>query len=269
MLNSWGRNPQRGQLWATIVVFIPKPDGGQRPIGPMPMLARLWPRKRQRDCAKWERPIDQQAFWGNSSSRGCDKTAWLHNSFVVHAKSSREEAGSFYADLSEYCEHIGHFELKVAAQAWGFDLGLLRALCCAHRAPRRARIGTCLSGAVYASGTVVAGCSCATALAKLLLSSVLRAAASAAPIARILSAVDDVSCHATGQRTMVAQQLAAACRAFCAKTEENNLPLSRSKTKALATSSKLRDALRSQPGWDLAEGDFVDVHRDLGGDAVS
>ncbi|CAK0887341.1 unnamed protein product, partial [Prorocentrum cordatum] len=68
---------------------------------------------------------------------------------------------------------------------------------------------------------------------------------------------------------MVAQQLAAAYRAFCTKMVEANLPLSRNKTKALATSSKLRDALKCQPGWDIVEGDFVDVHRDLGGDAVS
>eukprot|EP00959_Pyramimonas_sp_CCMP1952_P399356 8367546-Pyramimonas_sp.AAC.1 len=68
---------------------------------------------------------------------------------------------------------------------------------------------------------------------------------------------------------MVAQQLAAAYRAFCAKMKEASLPLSRTETKALATSRELRDALKSQPGWDIVEGDFVDVHRDLGGDAAS
>ncbi|CAK0875083.1 unnamed protein product [Prorocentrum cordatum] len=99
--------------------------------------------------------------------------------------------------------------------------------------------------------------------------SALRAAALAAPTARILNVVDDVSCRATGPRTMVAQQLAAAYRAFCAKMEGASLPLSRNMTKALATSSKLRDALRNQLGWDLAEGDFVGVRRDLGGNAVS
>ena len=136
-------------------------------------------------------------------------------------------------------------------------------MCCTYLAPRRARVGTCLSAAVQANGTVVAGCSCATALAKLLLISALRAAALAAPIARVLNVVDDVSGHVTGACTMVAQQLAAAYRAFCAKVKEANLPLSRNKTKALATSKKLRDALMGQPGWDIGEDDFVEVHRDL------
>eukprot|EP00959_Pyramimonas_sp_CCMP1952_P064352 1343949-Pyramimonas_sp.AAC.1 len=117
------------------------------------MLARTWSRIRQRECARWGRPIDQQALWGNSSPRRCERATWLHNSFVAHAKISLEEAGPFYADLSKYDEHIGHFQLKGAAQAWGFNLGLLRAPCCTFRAPRRARISTCLSGAVNANGT--------------------------------------------------------------------------------------------------------------------
>eukprot|EP00959_Pyramimonas_sp_CCMP1952_P056451 1178819-Pyramimonas_sp.AAC.1 len=68
---------------------------------------------------------------------------------------------------------------------------------------------------------------------------------------------------------MVAQQLGASYRAFCEKVREANLPLGRHKTKALATSKELRQALMRQPGWDLGPDDFVDVHRDLGGDAIS
>ena len=269
LLNAWERSPYCGEMWTIIMVFLPKPDGGQRPIGLMPLLARVWSRIRQKVCAKWERSIDQSAFWGTSSARGCDKAAWLHNVLVAHAKDSFEVAGSFYVDLAKYYEHIGHEELRTAAQAWGFDLGLLKALCCTYLAPRRARIGSCLSQSVEANGTVVAGCSCATALAKLLLLSALRAAALAAPIARILNVVDDVSAHVVGSTTMVAQQLGAAYREFCAKVEEAHLQLSRHKTKALATSRALRDALLRQPGWDIGEDDFVDVHRDLGGDATS
>eukprot|EP00959_Pyramimonas_sp_CCMP1952_P012147 256447-Pyramimonas_sp.AAC.1 len=59
-------------------------------------------------------------------------------------------------DLQKYYEHIGHAELKVAARAWGFDLGLLRALCVTYLAPRRARISSCLSEAAAPNGTVVA-----------------------------------------------------------------------------------------------------------------
>ena len=99
------------------MVFLPKPDGGQRPIGLMPLLARVWSRVRQKVCAAWERTIDQSAFWGTSSARGCDKAAWLHNVFAGHAKDSQETAASFYVDLAKYYEHIGHTELRLAAQA--------------------------------------------------------------------------------------------------------------------------------------------------------
>ncbi|CAK0856448.1 unnamed protein product, partial [Prorocentrum cordatum] len=242
-LNSWERCPRRGELWAVIVVFLPEPDGGQRPIGLVPLLARIWSRSRLRGRAKWERSIDQQF--------------------------NLEEAGSVYAALAKYSEHIGHEELRIAAQAWGFDQGPLRALCCTYLARPRARIGTCLSDAVMANGTVVAGCSRAAALAHLLRISALRAAAVAAPSARILNVVDDVSCYVTGPCTWVSQQLAAAYRAFCLKVKEAHLPLSRNKTKALATGRKLREALMRQPGWDIEGGDFVDVRRNLGGDSVA
>ncbi|CAK0827805.1 unnamed protein product, partial [Prorocentrum cordatum] len=134
-----------------------------------------------------------------------------------------------------------------------------------------ARVGTCLSEAVVANDTVIAGCSCATALAKLLPLSALRAAAAAAaaPVAGLLGAVGGVSARVAGPLAMAAQQLGATRKAFCAKVEEANLPLSRHKTKALATSKELRQALMRQPGWDLAPEDFADVRGDLGGDAVS
>eukprot|EP00959_Pyramimonas_sp_CCMP1952_P455828 9472180-Pyramimonas_sp.AAC.1 len=73
-------------MWTAMMVFLPKPDGGQRPIGLMPLLARIWSRVRQGYTAKWERSLEQPPFWGTSASRGCDKAAWLHNVFVAHAK---------------------------------------------------------------------------------------------------------------------------------------------------------------------------------------
>ena len=38
-----------------IIVLLPKPDGGFRPIGLLPMLPRLWMRVRKGVLVKWER----------------------------------------------------------------------------------------------------------------------------------------------------------------------------------------------------------------------
>ena len=38
-----------------IIVLLPKPDGGFRPIGLLPLLPRLWMRTRRAVCIKWER----------------------------------------------------------------------------------------------------------------------------------------------------------------------------------------------------------------------
>ena len=269
VLNAWERSPRCGELWTIVIVFIDKPEGGQRPIGLLPLLARVWSRIRQKECRRWERTIDQRHFWGTSSARGCDKAAWLHNATVAHAKEVGMESASFYEDLSRFYENIGHDELRAAARAWGFDEGLLKALCCVYVAPRMARVGSAVSDAVEANGTVVAGCSCATALGKLLLLAALRAAAAAAPAARLLNVVDDVSAHVTGTTAFVARQLGGAFKAFNEAVAELRLPVSAHKTKAMATSNGLKAALMSQEGWTLEFADFVDAHRDLGGDATS
>ena len=39
-----------------IIVLLPKPDGGFRPIGLLPFLPRLWMRVRKEACVKWGRP---------------------------------------------------------------------------------------------------------------------------------------------------------------------------------------------------------------------
>ena len=42
-----------------VVVLLPKPDGGFRPIGLLPFLPRVWMRVRRDVAQEWERKVDR------------------------------------------------------------------------------------------------------------------------------------------------------------------------------------------------------------------
>ena len=112
-------------------------------------------------------------------------------------------------DLKRFYENISHAELFSAAKAANFPLPLIRALCCLYRAPRRVSWQGAISRLIYPNGTTVAGCSCATSLARLLLLATLRRASVDFKAVRLKNVIDDVSFHAVGGFQTVTRELAA------------------------------------------------------------
>ena len=78
------------------------------------------------------------------------------------------------ADLEKFYEHIPHSELYEEALTTGFNLVLLRALCVMYAGYRAISYQGAVSEAFKVGGTIMAGCSNAVALAKLLLFRSLR-----------------------------------------------------------------------------------------------
>ncbi len=64
ILGSW---PMVCQL--VLIVLLPKPDGGRRPIGLFPTVVRIWFRARIEIAKLWDSAINIDAFYG-SSGRG-------------------------------------------------------------------------------------------------------------------------------------------------------------------------------------------------------
>ena len=183
ILSAWERNPVCDELFTMIMVFLPKPGkdaagkssggtpnatSGTRPIGLMSTTGRIWSRVRQNTVQRWEREVDCAAFWGKNSATAAERASYVHNLLTCHARRRGLTSITLFFDIMKFYEMISHDELRTAALHFGFDLGLLRALCCLYRAPRHARWGVSTSAKVRANGTVVAGCSCATGVSKLL-----------------------------------------------------------------------------------------------------
>ena len=62
------------------------------------------------------------------------------------------------------------------------------------------------SRCILPNGTVVAGCSCATGVVKLLTLCVLREVAIKTPVCRPVNLVDDIKLHAVGGEKVVSEQ---------------------------------------------------------------
>ena len=111
-------------------------------------------------------------------------------------------AASILADLLKFYELVSHDALRREAEAVGFNLRLLRALCVIYSSPRIALAGGCASEPFAVGGTIAAGCSCATGLAKVMLIGLLRLVRGSSPLVTVKNIVDDVGimCYGTPER---------------------------------------------------------------------
>ena len=187
-------------------VFLAKPDGGWRPIGLMCFWLRPWDRIRRKYCAQWEADHQLPEIWGCSSDTSCDRAAYLHNLFLVQARAAGFEGASVYFDISKFYERIDHGLLKQAAEAHGFDVGLVKALCVAYAGPRRATVDGAVSEEIRAVGTVIAGCSCATTMARLILHDLITRSRALMPIGRVINVIDDISGHGIASRGVLVRR---------------------------------------------------------------
>ena len=85
----------------------------------------------------------------------------------------------------------------------------------------------------------MAGCSCALALAKLLLYRSLRKIGVAHPLVQIRNVVDDVTVQACGPRALCAREAGRAVTMLLKEFKRKRLPVSLQKTVYLASSAAL------------------------------
>ena len=250
----------------TLFCFIPKDSGGVRPIGLLIALVRIWSRMRSKTCAEWEKANDHKFFVGKAG-RTCEKSGWEHNIVSAYARAKGLDVITFIADLAKFYEHIRHRDLLLEAKATGFNLKLLRALCCIYGGFRAATFRGATSGAVRAYGTVIAGCSCATSLSKLLLLRALKDIDVRFPVVTVRNLVDDVTIQAVGPTKTVLQEAAGASTAFLKAVGDKHLPTSSGKTVVLASNKLTGHQFVKLIG--LKPACLVDAARMLGTDATA
>ena len=182
------------------------------------------------------------------------------------AAARKEDAAAFYADIEKFYENVSHEVLLREAVAVGFPLRLLKPLLALYSGPWAVVVNGAAGAILQAVGTILAGCSCATVLAKVLLHRLLARGTALYSSVQAKNVVDDVSLAAQGSACQVAALLGSASLVLLQGLADLRLPLSHRKTVYTATS--VRVALRLASRWRLAGFHFKRVRamRNLGVD---
>ena len=148
------------------IVFLPKPGGGERPIGLLCSLMRLWCRCRRGYAREWERANDRDYFWA-SEARSSEEAVRYQGLQMEAAKARDLFCAGILTDLVRAYEHALRDKLIAFARDTHFPLGLLRMCLACYAGHRRLIVdGQCAMQFIIGGKSLIAGCGFATTLLK-------------------------------------------------------------------------------------------------------
>lgn len=157
-----------GALNLVLIVLLPKPDGGRRPIGFFPTLIRIWMRTRLLFTRAWEACHTSESVFAGPDM-GAHKASW-QSAFAAEAASlGADDHAQALIDLVKAFETVPHDVLFEAARIKGYPLWLLRLSLAAHRLARSVGVDGVYSRFVFASRGISAGSGFATTEFKMMM----------------------------------------------------------------------------------------------------
>ena len=219
-----------------LIVLLPKPEGGTRPIGLFPSIIRVFTRWARRVYAvPWE-TAHQREYWYGERGRTCDMAVWRQALTSEYASATGQCAISALLDLHKAYEHVPHEWLVKQAVKYSFNWKLVRFLIMLYSMLRMVLAGGVATGSVRATRTIVAGCSFATTLLRLALISTLDRAATAWPSVMFVVVVDDIQLQALGTNATLVANLVKSAVQMTKRglTDECGLVVSEPKFQVLA-----------------------------------
>ena len=118
-----------------LIVLLPKPDGGYRPIGLFPTIIRVWMRARGGIIRAWENAHALPTIFGGTGM-GAHKAAWQAAFAGEAATLANDHHLQALLDLVKAFEIIGHGYLAEAAMAKGYNIVILRLSLASYRLKR-------------------------------------------------------------------------------------------------------------------------------------
>jgi hypothetical protein len=175
LLMLWERAACKPKAWLHAFVLLDKPSGGDRTIGLSVAPLRIWSKMRRPLAAAWEASHNDDFFHG-SEGRPCEKAAW---SLSVHAGAAQVLGGAgaaFFLDLEKFYELVQHPSALLQAELNGFPLRLMQLALASYRGWRTLLYNDAVAVPFRVAKTIVAGCSLATSLAKVIVRLPLKSA---------------------------------------------------------------------------------------------
>ena len=248
-----------------------KPTGTFRTIGLLPGLYRIWARTRMPLVRAWGAGVPRCYFAAGVGKSTVDAVG--RTLLIAEGLDDDEEAACFIADIDKCYEHVNHTKLVHAAHRHNFPMGILRLCIAMYRAARTiswdgvfavaSGEGPSLTGGggtpagngefVYASRSLVPGCSIALWLLQLVMLTPLDEFMDSMPrqVKNTEVYVDDATVQAVGRKGTVAGLAVKAARAlFDAFQEGAELPISHTKGRVVgstpAVAKRVETALKAK-----------------------
>jgi len=238
LVGSW---PLAVQL--VIIVLLPKPDDGRRPIGLFTSLIRLWARARSVAARAWEAANPRPGLYG-SAGMGAQRAAW-QDAYAAEAAGRRGKAFAHsLLDLVKAFEKVQHHTLVAAAHKHGYNLWLLRLSLRAYRIQRTVSVDSCCSRCIVATRGITAGSCFATSELRLLLLDVIDATYAIWTTIEFALYVDDATISASGD-SLTAAAVVAGATDHAVGILEHDLELEVSVAKSVVAGSSFSVAERT------------------------
>ena len=108
-----------------IVALIPKPLGGERPIGLFPTILRVLTRWLRRTCGRyWLAANVRPQFFGRAGNT-VEQCVWMQSALTAHASATGLHAASVLVDVCKAFENVRHTNLVANAAKFGFTSSFL------------------------------------------------------------------------------------------------------------------------------------------------
>ena len=229
-------------LYFLLIHLIPKPCGGDRPIGVFPTIVRVASRwfRRTYGC-RWQEAQPSWTHWG-IKDHSVEECVWRASAIMEWSRAAGRSSAAFFLDVAKAFENVDHDRLAARGLEAGFCTGLLRWVVHLYRMPRAVVFLGSLARTVRATRTVVPGDSMADLMMRLVV----------APVAALLRrldascmpaiVVDDVQCliHGPNPQT-VGKRLATLMGAAIDYMEHDaRLPINKSKVMTITSSAAVR-----------------------------
>jgi len=133
-----------------MIILLPKPDGGLRPIGLFPSLIRIWMRARLDVARKWQ-SVHERAFLYAGPGKGADVAAWKQAAVAEMAASASLQYCCVLLDLVKAFDNVPYDWLVRQGARCQYDMWLLSLSIAAYRLGRVLCINGVCSIAVVAS----------------------------------------------------------------------------------------------------------------------
>ena len=201
------------QMLQVLIVLLPKPEGGHRPICLLVMLIRIWIRCRRDIGREWVTNTAGQ--WDDARAGRSPMMAAMERCFLdeTAAELGFESITDLW-DLHKFHDSIPIGELIHQALNLGFHPMVLLFCVLTYLAPRVLRADECHSLPIQPTNSAVAGCGEANNMAKIIVHSVMKAANSKPRFLQVKQFVDDMPQRMEGTKKMILKDFPAEAVAF-------------------------------------------------------